>query len=32
MEFRNGKATQIRSYLDPEAALDAVGLSEQPPA
>jgi ketosteroid isomerase-like protein len=28
MEFKNGKATQIRSYLDPREALEAVGLRE----
>jgi ketosteroid isomerase-like protein len=28
MEFENGKATQIRSYLDPREALAAAGLSE----
>jgi ketosteroid isomerase-like protein len=28
MEFRSGKATLIRSYLDPEEALEAAGLSE----
>jgi ketosteroid isomerase-like protein len=28
MEFRGGKATQIRSYLDPKEALEAAGLSE----
>jgi hypothetical protein len=28
MEFKNGKATQIRSYLDPREALVAVAPSE----
>ena len=28
MEFKNGNATQIRSYLDPREALEAAGLSE----
>ena len=28
MEFKNGKATQIRSYLDPREALEAAGLRE----
>ena len=28
MEFSGGKATQIRSYLDPKEALEAAGLSE----
>ena len=28
MEFKGRKATQIRSYLDPTAALKAAGLSE----
>jgi ketosteroid isomerase-like protein len=28
MEFLDGKATQIRSYLDPREALEAAGLSE----
>ena len=28
MEFKNGKATQIRSYLDPREALEAAGLPE----
>ena len=28
MEFKNGNATQIRSYLDAREALEAVGLSE----
>ena len=26
--FKNGKATEIRTYLDPKAALEAAGLSE----
>ena len=26
VEFRNGKALRIRTYLDPEVALDAAGL------
>ena len=29
MEFNHGKATQIRSYLDPREALEAAGLSKQ---
>ena len=28
IEFKNAKATVIRSYLDPKAALEAAGLSE----
>ena len=28
IEFKNGKATQIRSYLDAGEALEAAGLSE----
>jgi ketosteroid isomerase-like protein len=28
MEFKNGNATQIRSYLDPREALEAAGLSK----
>ena len=28
MEFKNGKATQIRSYLDPQEAVEAAGLRE----
>jgi hypothetical protein len=28
MEFKNGSATQIRSYLDPREALEAAGLSK----
>ena len=28
MEFKNGKATQIRSYPDPREALEAAGLRE----
>jgi ketosteroid isomerase-like protein len=28
MELKNGKATQIRSYLDPREALEAAGLRE----
>jgi len=28
VEYGNGKATQVRSYLDPQAALEAAGLSE----
>jgi ketosteroid isomerase-like protein len=27
-EFKNGKAFRLRAYLDPEDALEAVGLSE----
>ncbi len=27
-EFKNGKATQVRTYLDPKQALAAAGLSE----
>jgi len=27
-DFRNGKAIRIRTYLDPQQALEAVGLSE----
>jgi ketosteroid isomerase-like protein len=27
-DFRNGKATQVRTYLDPKEALEAAGLSE----
>ena len=27
-DFRNGKVTRIRTYLDPEAALEAAGMSE----
>ena len=27
-EFRNGKGIRIRTYLDPKAALEAIGLSE----
>jgi ketosteroid isomerase-like protein len=28
VEFKNGKATRIRAYLDPKEALEAAGLSE----
>jgi ketosteroid isomerase-like protein len=28
MEFTNGKAIRLRAYLDPNEALEAVGLSE----
>jgi ketosteroid isomerase-like protein len=28
VEYGNGKATQVRSYLDPQEALEAAGLSE----
>ena len=28
VEFRDGKAIRVRSYLDPKEALEAVGLSE----
>jgi ketosteroid isomerase-like protein len=28
VEFNNGKAIRVRSYLDPEDALEAVGLRE----
>ena len=28
IQFRNGKATQVRVYLDPKQALEAAGLSE----
>jgi ketosteroid isomerase-like protein len=28
VDFRNGKATRVRSYLDPKEALAAVGLPE----
>ena len=28
VEYRDGKATQVRSYLDPQEALEAAGLSE----
>lgn len=28
MEFRDGRAIQIRSYLDPKDGLDAAGLAE----
>ena len=28
VEFKNGKGIRIRTFLDPEDALDAVGLSE----
>jgi ketosteroid isomerase-like protein len=28
VDFENGKAIRIRSYLDPKEALEAVGLSE----
>ena len=27
-EFKNGKAFRLRAYLDPEDALEVVGLSE----
>lgn len=27
-QFKNGKATEIRTYLDPKEALEAAGLSE----
>jgi ketosteroid isomerase-like protein len=30
--LRDGKVTEIMSYNDPAEALEAVGLSEQPPA
>ena len=30
VEFKNGKGIRIRTYLDPNEALDAVGLSEPP--
>jgi hypothetical protein len=29
VEFKNGRAVRIRTYLDPKEALEAVGLSEQ---
>ena len=28
VEFKNGKATQVRTYLDPKDALEATGLRE----
>jgi ketosteroid isomerase-like protein len=28
IQVRNGKATQVRTYLDPKEALEAAGLSE----
>jgi ketosteroid isomerase-like protein len=28
VEYRNGKATRVQSFLDPEDALEAAGLSE----
>ncbi len=28
VEYKNGKATRIQSYLDPQEALEAAGLSE----
>ena len=28
IQFRNGKATHVRVYLDPKEALEAAGLSE----
>ena len=31
-EIRDGKTISIRAYLDREEALQAVGLSEKPPA
>ncbi len=28
VDFKNGKATRVRSYLDPSEALEAAGISE----
>ena len=28
VEFKNGKAIRVRTYLDPQEALEAAGLSE----
>jgi ketosteroid isomerase-like protein len=28
MDFRNGKALRVRSYLDPKEALEASGLPD----
>ena len=28
IDFKNGKASRVETYLDPEAALEAAGLSE----